>query len=144
MPGRGRRRWGTLAALVPLLAWGLAPATSDAPTGTGPVPQAPPEAVVATLDPAALLAEVSPQVEEIILHAMERDPKNRYQTAASMKAELDDPRAVQVTGRSERLHAPTAWRRNWKKALWVALGILVPLIIFGLVVWLIIHRGPSH
>jgi len=88
--------------------------------------------------------KVSPQVEEIILHAMERDPKNRYQTAAAMKAELDDPSTVQVTGRSGRLQTPTAWRRNWKKALWLALGILIPLIIFGLVIWLIIHRGPAH
>jgi len=88
--------------------------------------------------------KVSQQAEEIILHAMERDPKNRYQTAVAMKAELDDPSTVQVTGRSERLHAPTAWRRNWKKALWLTLGILIPLIIFGLVIWLIIHRGPAH
>ncbi len=86
--------------------------------------------------------KVSPQVEEIILHAMERDPKNLYQTAAAMKSELDDPSAVQVTGRSERLHAPTAWRRNWKRVLWLALGILIPLIIFGLVIWLII-RTPD-
>ncbi len=88
--------------------------------------------------------KVSSQVEEIILHAMERDPKKRYQTAAAMKAELDDPSTVQVTGRSERLQASTAWKRNWKKALWLALGISIPLIIFGLVIWLIIHRGPAH
>jgi hypothetical protein len=34
-------------------------------------------------------------MEEIILHAMERDPKKRYQTAAAMKTELDDPTVVQ-------------------------------------------------
>jgi serine/threonine-protein kinase len=89
-------------------------------------------------------AKVSPQVEEIILHAMERDPKNRYQTAVAMKAELDDPAAVQLTGRCDRLQTSTPWRRSWKKTLWIALGILIPLIIFGLVIWLIIHRGPAH
>jgi len=88
--------------------------------------------------------KVSMQVEEIILHAMERDPKNRYKTAAEMKTDLDDPSAVQITGRSERLQVPTAWKRSWKKALWIALGISIPLIIFGLVIWLIIHRGPAH
>ncbi len=88
--------------------------------------------------------KVSPQVEEIILHAMERDPKNRYQSAAAMKAELDNPATVQVTGRCERLQAPTPWKRGWKKALWIALAISVPLIIFLLLLFLIIHRGTAH
>ncbi len=88
--------------------------------------------------------KVSPQVEEIILHAMERDPKNRYQSAAAMKAELDSPATVQVTGRCERLQAPTPWKRGWKKALWIALAISVPLIIFLLLLFLIIHRGTAH
>jgi hypothetical protein len=61
-----------------------------------------------------------------------------------MKAELDDPAAVPLTGRCDRLQEPTAWGRSWKKALWLALGISIPVIIFGLVIWLIIHRGPAH
>jgi len=88
--------------------------------------------------------KVSPQVEEIILYAMERDPKNRYQSAAAMKAELDNPAAVQLTGRWERLQAPTPWKRGWKKALWIGLAVSVPLIIFLLLLFLIIHRGTSH
>src|SRR5271169_355286 len=67
--------------------------------------------------------KVSPQVEEIILQAMERDPKKRYQTAAAMKAELDNPSAVQLTGRCDRLHTPSAWSHTWKKTLWLVLGI---------------------
>ena len=43
--------------------------------------------------------EISPQVEEIILHALERQPYDRYPTAAAMKAELDGPgRACSLTG----------------------------------------------
>jgi hypothetical protein len=61
-----------------------------------------------------------------------------------MKAELDDPCAVQLTIRCDWPQEPTAWRCNWRKALWLALGILIPLIIFGFVIWLIIHRGPAH
>ncbi|MFI5295248.1 MAG: protein kinase [Thermodesulfovibrionales bacterium] len=87
---------------------------------------------------------VSPQTEEIILHAMERDPKNRYQSAAAMKADLDNPAAVQLTGRCDRLQTPTPWKRSWKKALWFALAVTVPTIIFILLVLLIIHRGPAH
>ena len=40
--------------------------------------------------------KITPAVEEIILHAMERDPANRYPTAAEMKAELDDYEKVEL------------------------------------------------
>src|SRR5271169_1406461 len=67
--------------------------------------------------------KVSPQVEEIILHAMERDPKERYQLATAMKEELDNLGAVQLTGRCDRLQAPTLWKQGWKKVRWVVLGV---------------------
>ncbi len=88
--------------------------------------------------------KIMPQVEEIILHAMERDPGKRYQTAAAMKADLDNPEAVHLTGRCDRLQTPTPWKRGWKKALWIALGISGALAILLLLVLLIIHRGTAH
>ncbi len=88
--------------------------------------------------------DVSPQVEEIILHAMERDPGKRYQSAAAIKAELDDPASVQLTGRCDRLQAPAPWKRGWKKTFLIVLAVSVPLIILLLLVLLIIHRGPAH
>ncbi len=88
--------------------------------------------------------KVSPQIEEIILHAMERDPRRRYQSAAAMKAELDDPASVQLTGRCDRLQEPTPWKRGWKKASWIVLAISVSLGILTLLILLIIHRGPAH
>lgn len=98
-------------------------------------------------DPAAprkLNPKVSPQVEEIILHAMERDPRKRYQAAAAMKAELDNPGEVQLTGRCDRLQSPVLWKRSWKKALWIAIAVAVPVIVLVLLILLILHRGPSH
>jgi hypothetical protein len=88
--------------------------------------------------------KVSPQVEEIIPHAMKRDPRKRYQTAAAMKAELDNPAVVHLTGRCDRLQEPMPWKRGWKKALWITLAISVPLAILILLILLIIHRGPAH
>jgi serine/threonine protein phosphatase PrpC len=89
-------------------------------------------------------SKVSPQVEEIILHAMERDPKKRYQSAVVMKAELDDPASVQLTGRCNRLQEPSIRKRGWKKAMWIALALSVPLAILILLILLIMHRGPAH
>jgi len=88
--------------------------------------------------------KVSAQVEEIILHAMEREPNKRFPSAAAMKAELDNPESVHLTGRCERLQLPAPWKRTWRKAFWIGLGIAIPLIIFILLVLLIIHRGPAR
>ena len=88
--------------------------------------------------------QVSPQVEEIILHAMEREPGKRYPTAAAMKAELDNPLAVQLTGRCDRLQEPTPLTRGWNKVRWIALAALIPVVLFFLLLWLILHRGIAH
>jgi serine/threonine-protein kinase len=87
---------------------------------------------------------VSFQAEEIILHAMQRDPRDRYQSAAAMKADLDNPDVVQLTGRCDRLQTPTTWKRDWTKKLWFVLAVAVPIIIFTFLILLIIHRGPAH
>jgi len=87
---------------------------------------------------------LSEQVEEIILHAMERDPGERYQSAAIMKAELDDPTTVQLTGRCDRLQYPTHWKRSWKKVFWISVGITIPVIVLTLLVLMILHRGTAH
>ena len=87
---------------------------------------------------------VTPQVEEIILHAMEREPGKRYPTASAMKAELDNPGEVQLTGRCDRLQAPAPWKQGGKKALWIALAVAVMVVIFLLLLLLIMHRGPAH
>jgi len=57
---------------------------------------------------------ISPQAEEIVLHALQRNPANRYPTAAAMKAELDAPGEVRVTGYSDRLQEPR-WRIGFRE-----------------------------
>jgi serine/threonine-protein kinase len=74
------------------------------------------------------LPELDPQVEEIILHALERQPFDRYPTAAAMKLELDAPEKVQVTGRAERLRPPTMWQGRWQKVRMYLLAMLVPVL----------------
>ena len=76
-----------------------------------------------TGDPAAprkLNPKITPVLEEIILHAMERDPKRRYQSAGEMKKELDDYESVELTSRYTRLQAPQIWKSRFR---------LLPVII---------------
>jgi serine/threonine-protein kinase len=68
--------------------------------------------------------KLTPVLEEIILHALERDPASRYSGAAAMKAELDDYEKVPLTGRWQQLQPPQIWRTRYR---------LVPIII-GIVV----------
>ena len=87
---------------------------------------------------------ISPEVEEIILHAMERDPGDRYPAAAAMKAELDNPCGVQVTGRCNRLQAPPPWSHSRKETLQALLILTIAVIAALTMVALVIHRGPAH
>jgi serine/threonine protein phosphatase PrpC len=74
--------------------------------------------------------QISAQLEEIILHAMEREPHKRYQSAAVMKAELDDPESVKVTGRARHLEAPKVWKTRWQGARLIVLSALFPILLF--------------
>jgi serine/threonine-protein kinase len=89
--------------------------------------------------PRKLNPQISPQVEEIILHAMEREPEDRYPTALAMKADLDAPEKVEVTGRSERLRPPAVWRTRWRGIRNIVIAALVPVVIFGLLFLLMMH-----
>jgi serine/threonine-protein kinase len=83
--------------------------------------------------PRQRVTEIPPEVEEIILHAMSRNPHERYPNADAMKDELDHPERVQVTGRAERLQAPKAWKSRWRGMRVAVLAVVVPLAIWGIV-----------
>ena len=81
-----------------------------------------------------------PEVEEIVLHAMARNPADRYQSAAAFKADLDAPEHVHVTGRASRLQAPVVARHAWRVVRIVLLGLAVPVILFFLILFMLTHR----
>jgi len=49
-----------------------------------------------------------------VLHAMQRDPADRFQTAAAFKAQLDQPGRVRLTGYCDRLKTPH-WRLSFRE-----------------------------
>jgi serine/threonine-protein kinase len=72
--------------------------------------------------------KLTPVLEEITLHAMERDPRRRYQSALEMKRELDDYETVVMTSRHTRLQAPQIWKSRFR---------MLPMIIGFVVLWLL-------
>jgi serine/threonine protein kinase len=93
--------------------------------------------------PRKLNPGLSPQVEEIVLHAMQRDPADRYQSAGEMKAELDAPEKVRITGYCDRLKTPR-WRMGFRETPVLA-GTLLGLGFIAsqalLFYWLSHHLG---
>jgi eukaryotic-like serine/threonine-protein kinase len=82
---------------------------------------------------------VSPQLQEIIYRALERDPKNRYATAHEFAWDLQHLDEVGVSERPE-LHD---WRRRrspWSRKilLYVSLA-LIPIVIFALLLYVARH-----
>ncbi len=83
-------------------------------------------------DPIALRsinAKLSPQVEEIVLHAMARNPADRYASAAEMKQELDNLERVQLTGRHERLKQAKPLEAGARANRLLICALIVPVVI---------------
>ncbi len=79
--------------------------------------------------PRKLNPEISPQAEEIILRALAAEPSDRYRSAAEMKADLDAPEKVRVSGRDQRLRPPAVWQARWRGMRLVVLALLVPIVV---------------
>jgi serine/threonine protein kinase len=91
--------------------------------------------------PRALNPKLTPVMEEIILHAMERSPGQRYLSALVMKRELDNCHMVDLTNRCLRLHAPQPWKSNLRLWRMIAGFALLQVILFFL---LLLHFKSSH
>jgi serine/threonine-protein kinase len=81
--------------------------------------------------PRSVNPNVPPEVEELILHAMERDPRKRIQTAKEMKAQLEDLSLVQVTGRHRHLRVPPVWSTRFHSSRLTIISVTIPFIVFG-------------
>ena len=88
--------------------------------------------------------EIPEELEEIILHAMEREPHRRFASAAAMKEELDNPESVKLTERYRHLESPKAWKTRWQGARSLVLSVLIGgLILVGLAL-LLTHTHHGH
>jgi serine/threonine protein kinase len=91
--------------------------------------------------PRALNPRLTPVMEEIILHAMERSPSQRYLSALVMKRELDNCHMVDLTNRHLRLRASQPWKS--KLPLWkiIAGFVLLQAVLFFA---LLLHFQSHH
>jgi serine/threonine-protein kinase len=94
--------------------------------------------------PRAIRPDISEATEEIVLRALRRNPADRYPSVAALKADLDDPSRVRVSGLARRLVPVTPWRKRLRILRFVFLTSVLPIAIlvatFCLLWWRLAHR----
>jgi eukaryotic-like serine/threonine-protein kinase len=91
------------------------------------------------IPPRELAPEISPELQEIIYRALERDPKNRYATAAEFAFDLEHQDQVGVQDRVELKD----WRKRrtpWlRRILFYVMLAMIPIVIFALLFYVARH-----
>jgi serine/threonine-protein kinase len=83
---------------------------------------------------------ISPELQEVIYRALERDPKNRYPRAREFAWDLEHLEQVGVAERAE-LHDWKRRRTPWaRRILFYVMLALIPIVVFGLLLY-VARRG---
>ena len=87
---------------------------------------------------------LSVQIEEIVLHCLQRNPDDRYQNVSDLIADLEHPEKVRVTGYAGRLEKPH-WRIGFHSTPWLA-GVLCGLgvIVLQVIAFLLLRHFVVH
>lgn len=89
------------------------------------------------IPPRCINAEISTQLQEIIARALEREPSRRYATGSDFSWDLEHPSHVPVLSR----HQPQTQRRRWNRVLFFSAMALIPVVIFGLLLYVAHHAS---
>jgi serine/threonine protein kinase len=81
--------------------------------------------------PRDLNPEISPELEEILYRALEREPRHRYATASEMMWDLEHQEQVGIESRGARPGGGKRSPLNKKVLLYAAMALL-PVLLFGL------------
>jgi serine/threonine-protein kinase len=92
--------------------------------------------------PTEFVKDLDPKLEEIILHAIERSPKNRYASAAEMLADLREPSRVVPRGRAELLKPRSLRAQKIRRSAGFVLFFVSLIGFFVFLIWLA-NRYPA-
>jgi serine/threonine-protein kinase len=91
------------------------------------------------IPPRAVNPQISPELQEIIYRALEREPANRYKTADEFAWDLQHPEQVGISERDEL----TNWKKRkdpwFRKILFYVAMALIPVVVLGLLFWVAKH-----
>jgi len=90
--------------------------------------------------PSTLNAAITPQLQEILYRALEREPKNRYASAREFAHDLKHQETVGIAERVAEAAWETRHSPERKRVLFYGLLILLPLVVFGLLLFIARHH----
>jgi serine/threonine protein kinase len=83
---------------------------------------------------------ITPQMQEIIYRALEREPSNRYPTAREFSHDLGHQEEIGVEERPE-LHDWKRRKKPWAKTVLFYIGMaMIPIVVFGLMLLVARHK----
>jgi serine/threonine-protein kinase len=92
------------------------------------------------LPPSVADPSISPELQEILYRALERDPKNRYATAQEFIRDLEHPDQVGVEERPELLNWQKRKSQLSRKILYYAGLALIPVVILLIMILIARHH----
>jgi serine/threonine-protein kinase len=88
------------------------------------------------IPPRELNPELSPEIQEVLYRAMERNPRNRYGSARDFAHDLEHLDQVGVVEDRPELHNWKKRRSPWaRRILMYVVLALIPVVIFGLLLY---------
>ncbi len=91
--------------------------------------------------PRKINEHLTPVMEEIVLHALARNPDERYESAARMKAELDDYEIVELVERFRHLQPARSWKGRFRAMPVIVFFVVLQVVGFGVMLWYFTTRG---
>jgi serine/threonine-protein kinase len=94
--------------------------------------------------PREVMPNIDPKIEEIIVRAIERSPRERYATAAEMLADLENPERVEPRDRSTREKAHLLDRVHLPRKVIVPSVLVVVVGALLVLTFMSGHTPPRH
>jgi serine/threonine protein kinase len=85
--------------------------------------------------PSQLESSITPQLQEILYRALEREPKNRYANAREMARDLAHQDEVGIAPRPDAEQWKTRQSPERRRLLMIGALVLIPIVIFGLLLF---------
>lgn len=89
--------------------------------------------------PRRLRHDIPAATEEIVLHALERDPRDRFENALELREALAHPESVPITNRATRVR-PKSRLPQWAQTL---LTIVSAVAVFAVMWWGVTHLAGA-
>jgi serine/threonine-protein kinase len=88
------------------------------------------------IPPREVNPSISPELQEIIYRALERDPSKRYPNCHEFALDLEHPERVGVADRPELLNWKQRKSPVWRRVMFYVLMALIPVIVFGFMLYI--------